>query len=257
MVAVIALGLAIDDTIHLMSKYRMDMRELQDSTKGITASIRSELRPVLSTSVSLSILFFVLTISNLVNIQYFGILSGAVILYAFFCDIFFTTMLLSRTQLLTIFDLFSIRVQKEVLNSTLLKGLKLRQVKELLLLGAVRNAHKGKCIIHQGEVGSSINILLEGEVEVSSLDKSKNKRVVFTTLKKGDVIGEIAVVMPVPRSADIIAKTNIEYFEIDERGLERIAKLRPGTVQQIYHNIAGVLGDRLLKLNKKYMHDID
>ena len=255
MVAVIALGIAVDDTIHLMSKYRLDMRQLQDSSKGISASIKSEIRPVFSTSLSLALLFFILCISNLVNIKYFGFLSGMVIIYAFFCDIFLTTTLLSTTQLITLLDILTIKVKKEILDSKLLRGLKLHQVKELILLGAVREAKKGDYIIRQNEIGNTINIILEGTVEVSMYDSKKKRKVVFTELKEGDIVGELAVMFQMKRNADILAKSNVKYFEVDEKGLERIEKMKPRIANKLYYNISGILGERLLKLNKKYIKD--
>ena len=255
MVAVIALGLAVDDTIHLMSKYKIDMREMQDPHKGITASIKSELRPVFSTSASLASLFFALCISDLVNIKYFGFLSGMVIIYAFLCDIFLTTTLLSTTQLITIFDILSLKVKKVILSSKLLNGLKPRQVKELLLLGAIREAKKGDYIIHENDIGNTMNIILEGSVQVSIHDKKKNRDVFFTDLKEGDIMGELAVLFQMKRNADIIAKTDIKYFELDNHGLKRIERLRPKIAGKLYYNISNILGERLLKLNQKYIQD--
>lgn len=255
MVAVIALGIAVDDTIHLMSKYRLDMRELQDNEKGISATIKSELRPAFSTSASLALLFFMLCISNLTNIKYFGLLSGLVIIYAFICDILLTTTLLSTTQLITLLDILTIKVKKGILRSKLLKGLKLRQVKELILLGAVREAEKGNYIIRQDEIGNTINIILEGSVEVSMFDKKKKRKVILTKLKEGDIIGELAVMFQMKRNADVIAQSHVKYFEVDEKGLERIEKMKPRIANKLYYNISSILGERLLKLNKKYIHD--
>jgi len=58
------------------------------------------------------------------------------------------------------------------------------------------------------------------------------------------------------RNADIIAKTKVTYFEIDSRGLERIEKMRPKIANKLYYNISGILGERLLQLNKKYIKDV-
>jgi|GEM_PF-664396 len=255
LVGVIALGLAVDDTIHLMSKYKIDMRAYQDNMLGIKATIKSELRPAFSTSISLASLFFMLCISNLVNIKNFGFLSGFVILYAFFCDIFLTTTLLSKTQLITLIDILTLKVKKEILNSKLLTGLKLRQVKELILLGAVREVKKGEFIMKHNSIGNTINIILEGSVEVSVM--RGKKKIVFTEFKEGDIIGEIAVLIPVKRSADIIAKTHVKYFEVDDKGLKRIEKIKPKIAKIIYHNISVILAERLLHLNKKYIEDVD
>ena len=119
----------------------------------------------------------------------------------------------------------TIKVKKEILDSKLLKGLKLHQVKELILLGVVREAKKGDYIIRQNEIGNTINIILEGTVEVSMYDSKKKRKVVFTELKEGDIVGELAVMFQMKRNADILAISDVKYFEVDEKGLERIEKI--------------------------------
>lgn len=257
MVAIIALGLAVDDTIHLMARFKVEIQQLQDTAKGVTSCIKKEISPVSATTISLAMLFFVLMVSDLVNIKSFGLLSGLVIIFAFFCDIFFTTALLSNTQFITIFDLLTLKVKQEIVDSKLLTGLKLHQVKELILRGVVREGKIGDYIIKANDIGNNIHIILDGEVEVSLYDEEKKRRVVFITLGAGDVMGELAVLMPVKRTADVIVTKEVRYFEINRDGLKRLERFSPRIAARVYNNISVILGERMLKLNRKYLKDVD
>ncbi|MCG8572510.1 MAG: MMPL family transporter [Spirochaetes bacterium] len=257
LVAMITLGLAVDDTIHLMARFKTELKEIQNTQKCVSSCIKKEISPVFATSLSLSLLFFSLTISDMTQLKNLGLLSGMVILYAFFCDIFFTTSLLTNTQFITIFDLLTLKVKREILNSKLFTGLKLNQVKELILRGMDKTAKAGEYLIHANEIGDDFIIILEGEVEVSIFDEEKGHKVVFNEYKEGDLIGELAGLIPIKRSADIIAKTEVRYFQINREGLDRLERLKPRIAGTVYHNLSIILAERVYDLNRKYLADID
>jgi len=99
MVAAIAIGIAVDDTIHFIACYRMEMRRLQDQDKALEACIHSEIRPIIATSLGMISGFAVLMMSTLVPIVHFGFLSATVMLFALITDLFITPVLLSSKRL--------------------------------------------------------------------------------------------------------------------------------------------------------------
>lgn len=95
MVAPIAIGIAVDDTVHLMVRYHREMRDLQDQHKCLGSCIRYEIRPVLCTSVALALGFGVLAFSEFIPIICFGVLSALVMIFALIADMLVTPILLS------------------------------------------------------------------------------------------------------------------------------------------------------------------
>jgi len=251
MVAAIAIGIAVDDTIHLMSRYNTEMRVLQSQDKAVDVCIHAEVRPVISTSVALALGFAVLGFSNFVPVISFGLLSAMVMIFAIIGDLFITPILLSSTQLMTLWDMIGLQLQKAVIqNAELFRELKPWQMKRIVLLGKVQTKDAGNLAIEQGEEGSSMYLLLEGTAEVVTRDIKTGKDIFLTKLNPGDVFGEIALVEPGPRSADVRALEPINYLEIDWNGLKRIQRIYPRIASRLFLNLSRILGGRLVQTDK-------
>lgn len=251
MVAAIAIGIAVDDTIHLMSRYNSEMRILQSQGKAVDVCIRAEVRPVISTSVALSLGFAVLGFSNFVPVISFGLLSSIAMIFAIIADLFITPILLSSTQLMTLWDVLGLQLQQAVIkNAELFRDLGPWQMKRVVLLGKVFTREAGELAVTQGEDGSSMFLLLEGKAEVVTRDEKTGKDITLTKLNPGDVFGEIALVEPGPRSADVRTLEAVRYLEIDWNGLGRIQRIYPRIASRLFLNLSRVLGIRLAQTNK-------
>jgi len=99
MVAPIALGIAMDDTIHVMVRYGRTMRVVHDESHAVGMCICSEIRPVLCTSLALSLGFGLLGFSRLVPIACFGLLSALIMAIAAISDLLVTPVLLKNARL--------------------------------------------------------------------------------------------------------------------------------------------------------------
>ena len=101
MVAVIAIGIAVDDTIHFMARYYSEMRRLKNRDQAIETSIHHEIRPITATSLGLALGFGTLMLSNLLPLVHFGFLAASVMMFALMADLLITPIILSFTELLT------------------------------------------------------------------------------------------------------------------------------------------------------------
>lgn len=254
MVAAIAIGIAVDDTIHLMTRYNKEMRLLQDQKKAIEACMRAEIRPVVSTSVALMLGFAFLGFSNFVPVIYFGLLSAQVMIFAVLADLFLTPILLSFTQLVTLWDMMGLRVQEAVLKgSKFFEDLRPWQIKKVILLGRLREKEAGELAITEGELGASMYLLLEGEAEVIGKEAKTGNEIRFAQLHPGDIFGEIALLKPGPRSADVRAVQPLKYLEIDWEGLKRIRRIYPRIGGKLFLNLSRILGQRLIHMDNLFL----
>jgi len=87
MIAAVVLGIAIDDTVHLLTQYRRRRAAGSEPSEAIRAAVLHVGRAVVTTSIALSLGFFVLTLSSWESVASFGFLSGLAILVALVADL--------------------------------------------------------------------------------------------------------------------------------------------------------------------------
>ena len=96
MLGPIMLGVAMDDTIHLMNKFKM----YRDSKLSVAKSIDNALNytggALFSTTFSLTIGFLIVGLSGVKSVSVFGILCAVAIIFALLADVFFLPALLKR-----------------------------------------------------------------------------------------------------------------------------------------------------------------
>jgi predicted RND superfamily exporter protein len=94
MVGSIALGLAVDDTIHFIHTFQRHYRKSGDAVLAIRRTLETTGRALLFTSIVLSLGFFVFMLGELSSVFAFGLLAGTSIGVAFVADIVVTPALL-------------------------------------------------------------------------------------------------------------------------------------------------------------------
>jgi len=249
MVALIALGIAIDDTIHFMVRYQSELRSTNDQKQAMANAIKTEGEPVIFTSVALAAGFSVLMLSNFAPSASFGLLSALVMIYALFTDLFINPVLLLSVQLITVWDYVALKFKKTVLQkSIILKNLSYSEAKKLVLLGSIRKVLAREHIFHQGEKGGEMYLILSGSVKVLAEGDSGNAQV-LSTLEVGELFGEMALLGGGVRTAAVYAETDLELLRIDYNALERVRRRSPRISAKIYFNIARILSERIETLN--------
>lgn len=91
----IAIGLAVDDTIHFMHNYRRYHHTTGSVRKAVRETLLSTGRAMLVTTVVLSVGFFIYTQSNMSNLFNFGWLTGSTIILALLADFFLAPSLMA------------------------------------------------------------------------------------------------------------------------------------------------------------------
>lgn len=86
MIGSIAIGLAVDDTVHFMHNFRRYFFETGDVRESIRLTLLTAGRAMLVTSIVLSIGFFIYMFASMNNLFYFGLLTGVTIICALLAD---------------------------------------------------------------------------------------------------------------------------------------------------------------------------
>lgn len=98
MVASIALGIAVDDTIHILARYRIEFQEGPETEGAMRRTLASSGRAVIFSSVVLTAGFLIPMFSQFRLPLYFGILAATTIAGALLGDLFILPSLLRLTR---------------------------------------------------------------------------------------------------------------------------------------------------------------
>lgn len=111
---------------------------------------------------------------------------------------------------------------------------------------------KGNVITKQGDSRSHwLYIIINGEAEVY-LDAPNGVRRTLSSLGKGSFFGEMGMMTGAPRSASVLAKTDVECYRVDKDVFEEILRARPSIAEEITH----ILVTRRAELDT-VLHDLD
>ena len=83
----IAIGLAVDDTIHFMHNFKRYYLESGDAAKAIEQTFYTTGKAMLITTIVLSLGFYAYMFANMISVQNFGLLTGSVIVLALLSDL--------------------------------------------------------------------------------------------------------------------------------------------------------------------------
>jgi CRP-like cAMP-binding protein len=101
------------------------------------------------------------------------------------------------------------------------------------------SASKGTLIYKEGEVGSSMGIIVQGSIGVYK----NNKRI--STLRVGRTFGEMSVIDTQPRSATARAEAETIFLSLDKADMMTLADRQPTLAFKIIWNISRALSQRL------------
>jgi predicted RND superfamily exporter protein len=93
LIACIVLGIAVDDTIHFMVRFREQAAVMKDEKKAAVEALRIVSRPVASTNIALAAGFLALAVSGLRHMVEFAVLASVMLLLGWLIDMTFTPAL--------------------------------------------------------------------------------------------------------------------------------------------------------------------
>jgi small-conductance mechanosensitive channel/CRP-like cAMP-binding protein len=113
------------------------------------------------------------------------------------------------------------------------------------LAGAMRLAPfgRGEVITRQNAIAHWLYVLTKGEVEVRVRGDNGFEKLV-TRMCSPNVFGEMGVVTGEPRTASVIAATEVECYRLDKDAFTRVLKLRP----EIRETVSNVMARRRVEL---------
>lgn len=106
-------------------------------------------------------------------------------------------------------------------------------------------------IFEEGSIGNSMMVIASGEVRVSQQAKEAEMEEALVVLKRGDIFGEMALIEDLPRSATIIAHTNVITLEINRTDFLDYLENNCAAGAKILLKLCKILSSRLRETDVK------
>jgi predicted RND superfamily exporter protein len=250
MIAAISIGLAVDNTINLMVRYHDDLRRTQTEALALHDTMAAEFKPIVLSGLSMAGGFLALSVSSFVPMQQFGLLSSLVMILACFGDLVVTAAMLGNSRIITVWGVLDMKLRKAIVKqSPVFEGFTNWQARKLIAASNIVERPAGHHLIRDGESGDTMYVVLEGEIEVTK--GTGLGRLELNKLGPGQVIGEVALMAKVQRTADVTAITPVKLLSLDWKSLVELQRFSPYLAAKLNLNLAKILGLRLADTLRK------
>ncbi len=115
---------------------------------------------------------------------------------------------------------------KELQASSLFSSFHTEALQEILSSTWLRSYDEGDIIVTEGEHGSSLFLIVTGEVKVFTRGE-RGEHLPLAVLGAGDFFGEVSLLTGKPRTATITAATPVAAIELAKEDVDRIADSYP------------------------------
>lgn len=94
---------------------------------------------------------------------------------------------------------------------------------------------KGDILFHEGDQGSRAYFIKEGAVEI--IREANNREVLLAVREAGAVIGEMALLQSLPRSATVRARMDTELYAINKEAFDHVLNSSPSAMQSVFQTM--------------------
>ena len=240
MAAAIAIGIAVDDTLHFMLRYNQELRTSKSQTRAMQNTLYEEALPVLSTSIALSAGFLVFAQSGFSPVAQFGLLSALVMTTALLADFVITPLTISALRLVTLWDLLSARVRKQVIpNSPLFRDMRPWQIRRFVLSSTLLEFKAGESIYRQNDESNALYLVMKGVVEITVPRRgAEGKDPVVDEFGSGQVFGDVALLADEPRHTNAVALSDTTLMALTREAITNVNMFHPFIASRLFLNLA-------------------
>lgn len=260
LIASIAIGLAMDDTLHYLVYYNQEFKRDLDKKRALKTTSLHMGRPIVCTTITICLGFSVLMLSHFKPTAVFGFLMVVTMFAALIGDLLLLPSLLLHVELVTLWDLLKLKLGRDPQkNLPLFKGMSRNQVHYVLMAGVLRVVEAGRVIFRKGEMSDSMYAIISGELQVVEERCAQGRegeaplRQVIATLRQGDSVGEMGMFRACERSATVVAAEDTELIRINVRMIRRLQWLYPPAGQKFFINLLNMVCDRLQAITDAFL----
>ncbi len=255
-IAAIALGIGVDDTIHFLSHYNEYANKLRNKRKASMKTVPVVGRAMMFSTIALSAGFILFSQSEMESVILFGTFTAVTLLVCLAIDMTFLPSVVMETGLITVWDYVGLKFDEEFIKDIdMFQNMKLREAKMASLMAYTVDMDPGKQLFSQGDIGDEMYVVLDGSISIF-LEKD-GKRTDLVRLEKGNTFGEMGLFRNAERSASAEAYEKTRLLVINRDCLEPLKKRNPKIAAKLFLNLANSLQSSLKETDERLLTQKD
>jgi len=138
-------------------------------------------------------------------------------------------------------------IEDIIRSSHLFKSLGEEGRTELIESGYVVSYDEGQFLLEQGQVGSTMFLIMQGSVSIET-DRGAGNSIHLAELGRGACIGEVSVLTGSPRTATVKALSSVKVVAFEKHRVQRVIDAHPKVRALLETMIMGRARDTVEKL---------
>ena len=236
LVASIAIGLAVDDTIHYMFRFNYQFRRDFSRKQANRRTIADVGKPIVFTSIAIGLGFSILIFSSFVPTSVFGLLMLITMTSALFGDLFILPVIMQTTPWLLVILERGIGSYRSI---PAFKNLSLADSRRVVLAGFRTHCRGGDVIFRKGDPGKGMYLILRGRVSLTSSTSDADN--VIAHLGHGGVFGKLGMAGSQLRACTATAQDNCILLHINEHTLDHLENRFPRIAFTLFLNLMAIV----------------
>ncbi len=132
---------------------------------------------------------------------------------------------------------------------SLFDGIPDKVLSKVFELGKVKTYRPGEIIIHEGETGGNLHIVIKGRAEVVKSGKEPGAKKYLADLDRGSIFGEMSVFDDAPYSATVKAREDCSVHVIKGENFKKFLKKNPDVAYDVFCTLISLISNRLRRTN--------
>jgi hydrophobe/amphiphile efflux-3 (HAE3) family protein len=248
-IAPMALGVAVDDTIHYFSRFNSEAKRLANEERATIEVLRSVGRPVLYSTVSLCVGFLMLANSDLLSYRQVGGMGAFTLGFSLLVEMTLTPALCGGLRIVTLWDTLTLDLGTDPERAIpLFKGLSKAQCRIVALMASLRNVPAGTQLMHVGDAEQEMYVIVDGKLRIWK--EGETGPIDLRSCARGDVVGEVGLFSG-ERSANADVSEDARLLRFTPNNLQRLRRRYPRIAATVLRNLNEILAQRLSSLTDR------
>jgi len=240
----LALGFALNDTLHYFVRFAFEARRLADEQAATVRALVTVGRPMTYSTLAICAAFLALAGSPLATLSWLGVTAASALALAWLCDFLLTPALCTGIRVVTLWDTLLLDLgSRPQASIPLLSGLSTPQCRIFAQMAGTHRVRAGQELSHAGEAGREMYLVIDGLLE-ASVDTPMG-RVVLGRFSRGDLLGEVGF-YTARRSATLAVLENAQLLRLTQESFERLERRSPRIAGVLYRNLSRIMAQRVI-----------